>query len=120
MVVTHIEAEGGRKACKASGPILHALMQMHGIAMNSVALACMCEVFQQVKEGVHVAKVYNETHLKSMIDEGLEIDYNTTGTVISPVNVFDSDFHFFAAAASVQIISILVVLFTFYGTQQIR
>lgn len=70
------------------------------------------------RTGVHVAKVYNETYLKSMIDEGLEINYNTTGTVISPVNVFESNFHFFAAAASVQMISILVLLFTFYGTKQ--
>lgn len=69
------------------------------------------------RTGVHVAQTYNETHLQSMMDDGLKVNYNTTGTVISPVNVFESNFHWFAAAASVQLFSILVVLFTFYGTQ---
>ena len=67
------------------------------------------------RTGVYTAQKYNETHLKSRIDDGLEIRVNATGTPLSPVNVFHSDFGYFAGAAAVELFSILAILFTFYG-----
>lgn len=67
------------------------------------------------RTGVHTARVYNETWLKSRIDDGLEIYYNVSGMHQSPVNVFESDFNYFAGAAAVELFSILAILFTYYG-----
>ncbi len=67
------------------------------------------------RAGVWFANNQNETYLQSWIDPGLEINYNTTAKPQSPVNVFVSDFSFFAGAAVVQLFSITITLFTFYG-----
>lgn len=76
-------------------------------------LAVLNEVM--FRTGVYTAKHYNETYLKSRIDDGLEIHYNVTGTPLSQIEVFDSDFAYFAGAAAVELFCILAILFTFSG-----
>ena len=69
------------------------------------------------RTGVHAARQYkhNTSHLKARMDSGLEINYNVTGMLKSPINVFKSDLSYFAGAATVQLFTILVILFTYYG-----
>ena len=66
------------------------------------------------RTGVYTAQKYTEKHLRPLIED-LPISYNVTGILLSPVNVFESNFSYFAGAATVQIFSILTILFTFYG-----
>ena len=65
--------------------------------------------------GVYTAQHYNESYLESRIDDGLKVSYKAMATPLSPVDVFHSDFAYFAGAAVVEGIYILAVLFTFYG-----
>ena len=67
------------------------------------------------RTGVHAAQIMDETQLKSMMDDGLEVHTTVQGTPLTPVNVFHSDLNWFAAAAAVNLFSILIILFTFYG-----
>jgi hypothetical protein len=65
--------------------------------------------------GVYFAQLYNDSYLKPLLDPGVEVKNNVTGKLQSPINVYASDFRYFAGAAAVQLFSILVILFTFYG-----
>lgn len=65
--------------------------------------------------GVNTAANYSETYLKERIDKDKDIHYNVAGTVTSAVEVFHSDFSWFAGAASLELFCILVILLTFYG-----
>ena len=67
------------------------------------------------RAGLHYAQLYNETHLKTMLDPGLEINTNVTAVPASPVSVFRFDRRFFAAAAAIELFTILSILLTFYG-----
>lgn len=67
------------------------------------------------RTGVYAAHHLNQTDLETRIDSGLDISYNVSGTQTSPVNVFVSDFSYFAGAAAVQVFTIAIILFTFYG-----
>ncbi|KAK3698988.1 hypothetical protein LTR37_016679 [Vermiconidia calcicola] len=60
------------------------------------------------RTGVYAAQHYNTTYLASRIDDGLDIHYNVTGTSISPINVFQTDFSYFAGAAVVDLLCVLV------------
>lgn len=65
--------------------------------------------------GVYTAQHYNESYLKPLLDEGVEITYNTTGVPLSEVDVFHSDFSYFSGAVAVELFTILAILYTFYG-----
>ena len=67
------------------------------------------------RTGVYTANTYNDGFLKPMIDDDLEIYYNLTGIQKTPINVFEADFSYFAGAAAVELFTILIILFTFYG-----
>lgn len=67
------------------------------------------------RAGFWFANNWNRTHLASLSDPGLESTYNTTGVLRSPVPVFSSNFNYFAGAAAIQIVTITVLTFNFYG-----
>ncbi|KAK5174063.1 uncharacterized protein LTR77_001143 [Saxophila tyrrhenica] len=65
--------------------------------------------------GVYTAQHYDESWLKSRIDDGWDIHYDITGTPVSEINVFQSNFTYFVGAAVVEILCILAILYTFWG-----
>lgn len=67
------------------------------------------------RTGLHAAQTKDETWLKSRIDDDLEINTIITGIPQSPVDLFKSNFNYFAAAAAVELFTIFLVAFTFYG-----
>lgn len=67
------------------------------------------------RTGVYTALNYDENFFKAHLDDGLQVHYNVTGQKLSPVNAFHSDFRYFAAAASAQLFTVLVILITFWG-----
>lgn len=67
------------------------------------------------RTGLHFARTYDEAWIQERTDNGLEVYTNVTATPQSPVDVFKSDFHYFAAAAAIELFTILIILFTFYG-----
>ena len=67
------------------------------------------------RTGVHVANNYDLSSLKRRLDPGVQMKYNVTGKLQSPVEVFKSDFPFFVAAAAIQQLTIVLVLSTFWG-----
>lgn len=67
------------------------------------------------RTGVHAAQIMTEAQLKSMMDDGLEVHTKVQGTPLNPVNVFHSNLNWLVGAAAVNLFSILIILFTFYG-----
>lgn len=67
------------------------------------------------RTGVHAAQTYNETYLKSRLDPGLEITYSVEGSPPNTVNVFKSNFSWFAGAAVMELFTISTIAFTFWG-----
>jgi hypothetical protein len=67
------------------------------------------------RTGVHVARAYDSAFLRDRLDPGVQINYTTTGRLQSPVEVFKTDFVFFYAAAALQVLTIGLVLSTFWG-----
>ena len=65
--------------------------------------------------GVDTAARYSEDYLKDRLDPGLEIKYNVTGVAASAVEMYHSDFRWYAGAASLELFCIFAILFTFYG-----
>jgi hypothetical protein len=65
--------------------------------------------------GVHYGSVASQAELDSYLDEGVSISNNITGVTISSVNVFKTDFAYFAGAAIIELFTIIVILFTFWG-----
>ena len=65
------------------------------------------------RTGVFAAQSSNSSFLQ--MDAGLTAYYSTMGKALSPINVFESDFAYFAGAAAVEGSCILAILFTFYG-----
>ena len=76
-------------------------------------LAALNEIMFRV--GVYTAQNFNETYLKSRIDPGLAVNYNTTGIPLTAVQVFHTDFAYFIGAAVVELVCILTIMYTFYG-----
>ena len=67
------------------------------------------------RTGVYTALNYNDDFLAKHLDPGLQVHYNVTGRTVSSVNIFHSDFRYFAAAAAVQLFTLLTILGTFWG-----
>lgn len=65
--------------------------------------------------GAHFGSIASQTELDPLLDEGVRIENNVTGAVVSPVNVFESNFAYFAGAAVVQLFTIMAILVTFWG-----
>ena len=76
-------------------------------------MAAMNEIM--FRTGIYTAQHYNKSYLEPLIDPGQEIYYDVAGTPTSEVEVFHSDFRWFAGAAAVQMFCILVISLTFYG-----
>ncbi|KAK3723539.1 hypothetical protein LTR37_001791 [Vermiconidia calcicola] len=68
-----------------------------------------------VRTGFGAAQFSNESRLKSLMNDGLEVHTNVSGIPLSPVNVSETNYRWLAAAAAVQLFTILMVLFTFWG-----
>jgi hypothetical protein len=66
------------------------------------------------RTGVYTALNYDDDFFAKYLDDGLQVHYNITGQTRSSVNVFHSDFHYFAVAAAVQLFTLLVILGTFW------
>jgi hypothetical protein len=67
------------------------------------------------RTGAYAAATYNETYLRPLLDDGLQVYYNATAKPGSMVNVFHTNLAYFASAAVVEVFCILVILFTFHG-----
>lgn len=67
------------------------------------------------RAGIYTAQRYNASWFQDRLDPGWEVHRNVTGTPVSPVNVFVTDWRYFAGASSLEIVSIVAILFTFYG-----
>lgn len=68
--------------------------------------------------GAHYAQK-NETHFIEhfgrYMDPGLKSSHSIVGTRVDAIPVYSSDFSFFAGAATFELFTILIVLYTFYG-----
>jgi hypothetical protein len=67
------------------------------------------------RTGIHVANNYDQASLKGLLDPGVQINYTGTGTFDTPIAVLKSDFTFYFAAAALELLTIGLVLSTFYG-----
>lgn len=69
--------------------------------------------------GVHTSRPAFRENLLSQqynpLDPGVEISYRAPGTFVSKVNVFEVDYLFFFGAATVELICVLVILYTYNG-----
>lgn len=54
-------------------------------------------------------------YLDEHMDPGLKINYTVLGKRVDKVTVYSSDFSYFAGAATIEIFTILIILYTFYG-----
>lgn len=61
------------------------------------------------------AATKDPSYLATSMDPGWPVDTTTTGTVTGDHNVYHSDFHFFIAAAVVEITCILLIAPTYWG-----
>ncbi|KAL9094281.1 MAG: hypothetical protein Q9165_003421 [Trypethelium subeluteriae] len=67
------------------------------------------------RTSVYTAQAYNETYLKARMDPGMNVSSTVQGIRHDPVNVFHVNYYYFLAAALVQLISVLLIAYTFYG-----
>ncbi|KAF2233588.1 hypothetical protein EV356DRAFT_503389 [Viridothelium virens] len=67
------------------------------------------------RASVYTAQAYNETYLKARMDPGLNVSSVVQGTRHDPINVFHVNYYYFLAAALVQLISVLLIAYTFFG-----
>ena len=69
------------------------------------------------RAGIWAAANYNNnrTALAPLLDAGIETYYNTTGTRIDAQNVFISVYWYFLGAALINLVTIMVIVCTFYG-----
>lgn len=74
----------------------------------------MREVF---RSGVQFVHSFDMNQFEKHLDKGLISEINSTvaGTTTRQVTVYSSDFSFFAGAAAVELFTIGIVLYTFYG-----
>lgn len=66
------------------------------------------------RTGVQFAQL-PETYLEERLDPGLSVNYTVQAKRTDEVTVYLSDFNYFAGAATVELFTILIVLYTFYG-----
>jgi hypothetical protein len=67
------------------------------------------------QSGVYYAQLYDKELLATLLDDGLESHVSVNGTVTSRIELFVTDYTFFAAAAAVETFTILIILSTFWG-----
>lgn len=60
-------------------------------------------------------EVNNRAYLQQHLDPGLEVNYTVKGIRTDEVTVYVSNFSYFAAAAIVELFTISIVLYTFFG-----
>ena len=66
------------------------------------------------RTGVYTAQNQDASYLESHLDDGLQVQSTMIGKTISAVNVFHSDLQYFAATAAVQLLTVLVILMTYW------
>ena len=67
------------------------------------------------RTGLSAAQKNSAAYLESRMDDGLFVVQNVTGSIVSPTNVYKSDFGYFAAAAMVELFTILIIFVNFRG-----
>ena len=67
------------------------------------------------RAGVWAASTFNESSLTTLTDPGTRMHYETTGVRVDAQNVFVSAYGYFAGAAAVNVVCILVVLYSYHG-----
>ena len=81
--------------------------------VRPAAMAGLNELMFRI--GVYAANTYDHAYLKDRLDSGVVTDYTTTAVLHTPKEVFKTDFAFYLAAAALELLTILLVLSTFYG-----
>jgi hypothetical protein len=67
------------------------------------------------RTGVYSAAHYSRMELSPLLDHGVSLQQNVTGFPAASVSVFHSNFSFFAGAAAVELSTVIVIMYTFYG-----
>ena len=65
--------------------------------------------------GVYAANSYDHAFLEDLLDPGVITNYTTNGMLHTPKAVFKSDFTFYYSAVALEVLTIMLVLSTFYG-----
>lgn len=65
--------------------------------------------------GSHYAAVNTQAELEPYLDQGINISANIAGVTMTTLNVFKTDFSYFAGAAIIELFTISVILLTFWG-----
>lgn len=65
--------------------------------------------------GAHYASLFTRSQLESHMDKGVNVSSDIVGTLTSPVNVFQTNYAYFAGAAVIQLFAICAILLTFWG-----
>lgn len=61
------------------------------------------------------AQMQDPAYLNEHMDAGLAINYTVSGRRIDQVTVYSSDLSYFAGAAAIELFTISIILYTFYG-----
>lgn len=65
--------------------------------------------------GYQTVQQYDASWFEGKLDPGVITRHNVTGTPISPINVFVTDYRYYAGAVVLEVVTILAILVTFYG-----
>lgn len=72
-------------------------------------------VFRTGVQFAQLPEINNPTYLAERLDPNLKVNYTISAKRLDEVTVYVSDFNYFAGAATVELFTILIVLYTFYG-----
>ena len=67
------------------------------------------------RAGIWAAQTYSEIELQQLIDPGLKVRSNVTGTRIDAQSVYLTNYNYFAGVVMFEVMSAILVLVTFYG-----
>ena len=67
------------------------------------------------RTSIYTAATFNESYLKPLIDQGLNISKTVHGKRIDLVNVFQVNYYYYLAAAVIEFVAALVIFITFHG-----
>ncbi|KAL9070886.1 MAG: hypothetical protein Q9157_005662 [Trypethelium eluteriae] len=67
------------------------------------------------RTSIYTAATFNESYLKSLIDEGLNVSTTVHGKRIDPVNVFQVNYYYYLAAALIEFLAAFVIFIAFHG-----
>ena len=67
------------------------------------------------RAGIWAAQTYSEEELKDLIDPGLSVRSTVSGKRIDAQSVFITNYYYFAGVVVLEVLTVLVVLSTFYG-----